>query len=74
MDFGTCGPATSARGMTGPVASVIIMDCEQVTGILAMRRGLHEGRVDSGRAHDGCSSSLIMAIQLWGASSPSMMP
>ena len=28
----------------------------------------------AGRAHDGCSSSLIMAIQLWGASSPSMMP
>ena len=31
-------------------------------------------RVVSGCAHDGCSSSLIMAIQLWGASSPSMIP
>ena len=31
-------------------------------------------RVDSGCAHDGCSSLLIMAIQLWGALSPSMIP
>jgi hypothetical protein len=60
--------------MTDPAATVIVMDYEQVTGILAMRRGLHEGRIDSGCAHDGCSSSLIMAIQLRGASSPSMIP
>jgi hypothetical protein len=32
-----------------------------------------KGRVGNDGAHDACSASFIMAIQLWGASPPSMM-
>ena len=51
----------------------IVLDAGLSQLVLPAASGVGAGHAGNGGAHDACSASSIIAIQLWGVSSPSMM-